>query len=73
VGPYVCKPNDGANYNCTTDAGACTGGGCKASDPRGSYICIKPCSGSGDCGSGHCVSYTLPSDTTCLNTMGCAP
>jgi hypothetical protein len=73
VGPYLCKPNDGAGYHCCNGSVQCDAG-CCLTDPNGSSICATPCSSDGQCSNAHCVDYaSLPSGSSCGGTKACGP
>jgi hypothetical protein len=76
VGPYICKPDDGQNYNCctglTTD---CKGSGyCCVVDGQQNQFCALKCSSNTACGAGHCVGYDFSIfNTTCSGPTACGP
>ena len=73
VGPYICKPNDGAPYDCCfgvfTDCGS---GYCCFSDSNNNQFCSAPCDGPDQCGAASCETYGNL-HTTCSGDQGCGP
>jgi hypothetical protein len=74
VGPYVCKPNDGADYDCCYGFTTCNGTGCCVADTSGNEFCAVECQNSSSCGAGHCQNYDFSIlRTICTGPMACGP
>jgi hypothetical protein len=74
VGPYVCKPNDGAAYNCCFGVGTpCSGSAyCCVADASGNQFCATQCVNSSMCGGARCLSYDF-SHSSCGGPSACGP
>jgi hypothetical protein len=73
VGPLVCKPFDGAAYDCCTGlstATPCAGLLCCFGDSAGNHFCAPECTDSSTCGAAQCINYPDISMTSC-GSMGC--
>ncbi len=71
TGPYVCKANDGAHYDCCVGATVnCGGNDCCVADSHGNEFCAEPCTNNSTCGSGHCDTFDF-SHTTCSGPTAC--
>ena len=77
VGPYVCKKNDGALYDCCNGTQTCNQGCCATSPAsNGSDVCVTQCTTMSQCGAATCQSgtWTVPTFSACSNSEGvCAP
>lgn len=76
VGPYVCKPNDGADYDCCGGTfNTCTGAGCCVKDGLDNLFCAVQCTvGDTTCGPARCQNYDFSLvDTTCGGPTACGP
>ena len=74
VGPLVCKPFDGAAYDCCTGlstATPCAGLLCCFGDSAGNHFCSAQCTDSSTCGAAQCVTYPDTSMSSCGVSMGC--
>ncbi len=73
VGPYVCKANDAAPYDCCNGIlNDCGNGYCCVLDPQGNEFCSTPCTTSASCGGTQCNTYDF-SHTTCSGPTACGP
>jgi hypothetical protein len=70
IGPFVCKANDSAEYDCCT-SDSCSPGNCCFADDAGHQFCSKPCTGSSECGVAHCNPYAQLG--SCAGNKGCGP
>ncbi len=78
VSPFVCKPNDGASYDCCNSGTPCSGGGCCAASPNGGNVCVTQCTvDGGECGAAACLggsSGWTPSGASCTaGGLVCGP
>jgi hypothetical protein len=75
VGPYVCKPDDGADYDCCKGLTVrCGADHCCVKDNLGNEFCAAACATDSDCGQAHCQSYIFSSFvTTCSGPTACGP
>lgn len=78
VGPYVCKPNDGLDYDCCSGIGnSCVGNGCCIKDGLGNEFCAVACmmdGGPNVCGAARCQNYAFSAlTTTCNGPSACGP
>jgi hypothetical protein len=75
VGPLVCKPFDGAAYDCCSGLGGvtCSGNGCCAGDSAGNHYCAQSCLNPSQCGNANCVTFQDTSLTSCSGTTFCGP
>jgi hypothetical protein len=75
IGPYICKANDGAPYDCCEGSTSCTGGtnNCCAIDSSGNYVCSAPCTNASNCGAAKCDTLTLAAFSSCSGTTFCGP
>jgi hypothetical protein len=73
VGPYVCKPNDGAPYHgCMGALTFCSTAHCCVTDANGNQFCSLACVNDSNCGAAHCRTLNF-SATTCAGPLACAP
>jgi hypothetical protein len=73
VGPFVCKPNDGALYDgCNGLGTTCSGNGCCVQDTNGNYFCTTTCTNASMCGNAKCNTYDF-NKTTCSGPTACGP
>ncbi|MHB8416487.1 MAG: hypothetical protein ACYDCL_00315 [Myxococcales bacterium] len=82
VGPFVCKADDGALYDCCNGPQGCAQGCCAAYTANGAYVsnvCVTLCTpDGGECGSATCLSagngWSYPGTSTCNTAQPlCAP
>lgn len=75
TGPYVCKPNDGAHYDCCYGTFTnCSGNDCCVSDGFGNEFCASPCTDSTNCTASRCQNYNFSAfATTCSGPTACGP
>jgi len=73
IGPYVCKQNDAAPYDCCNGIlNDCGNGFCCVADPQGNEFCSAECTSSAMCGAAQCNTYNF-SHTTCGGPTACGP
>jgi hypothetical protein len=69
----ICKPFDGAAYDCCSVTAACGTSDCCFGDSAGNFYCTTPCTNGSTCGAASCITFTDFSRTICSGTMGCGP
>ncbi|MHB1843215.1 MAG: hypothetical protein ACYCWW_00090 [Deltaproteobacteria bacterium] len=71
IGPYICKANDAAPYDCCTGFGNdCGSGFCCVADSSGNEFCASQCTNDSQCGAAHCDQFNF-SHTSCGGPTAC--
>lgn len=73
IGPYVCKQNDAAPYDCCYGiTEICGNNYCCVADTNGNQFCSTPCTSSATCGNAQCNTYSF-AHSSCTDTSACGP